>query len=651
AILDKARSHAALSRRAARMLLAAATALALAIGTVGWDSQDVPQAAGSEGSEARTSAQAPEDSASDSTEPILEKVEKERSALNLLTSAADAAAVHQQAIHSAHLRFWLTRMGGPFKSDATPQRCGELLAKYDLVQRPHELRSLMADLLDSEAIPAERVYATPWSEMELHFARHESRGTRIRQTRHSRAGEPDLHIIDGDVSLRWDEVNSQLNIAQRHDNRYGYARPADFWRPLSDPQPLLNTGVDVKRIGDMLVLAGSKRGAFMATVDAATGFYMSTDRASLDRRQQQRWLSWTTSHEGIAYPRVVTHLGFSGDALSFVEISIVREARFNMPLSDSLFRLGAPAGSVVVDRRTDPTRSRRIHRDVFDASSVSEVGNATRPVEEAFTQTERDAFAALRQLYVLEDDEVLTRFGPPYPLARKYLARMLSPGTVPLRRTRSPQCNLLAWRNGEISPSSKFGMSPRVSHLISALIEHPSTDLDIPRSLLELDVPGDFLYRPEASPESKADALSAILSHELGRPIRLSFEDVERTIYVARGELQIDLSKVRRYEQLPCIAVNGGDHDGDYGEILGRGELPRLLEDVADYVGARIVDETTPAQQELAWSERWYDLRTTPKDERFLLKPKVVLGQIEEQTGIRFHEEHQVVRVLKLAGS
>lgn len=149
----------------------------------------------------------------------------------------DTAEGIRGRVRTAHIRFRKTRLSGPFRGDATPDACAAVLAKYDLVSHPDDLTALLDELLDANHISGERrrrLSQKPWSDVELHVVIEATGQMKIRETRHRPNGAPVVHVIDGDVSVVWDEANSQMNIDSRQNNRIGYTRLSDFLAASTD---------------------------------------------------------------------------------------------------------------------------------------------------------------------------------------------------------------------------------------------------------------------------------------------------------------------------------------------------------------------------------------------------------------------------------
>jgi beta-lactamase regulating signal transducer with metallopeptidase domain len=560
-----------------------------------------------------------------------------------LARAAASAERTMQSIETAHLRYRQTSTSGPFKSGMTRQRCNELLAKYDLETHPDKLRNLLEEILETKDVAA-----APWGEKELFSARPHTAAAMVRDSLHSSAYDSNIHVVTPEVSLRWSEANSQLDVDAARDNRVGYTNLADFWlaaRPISASPAGAN--IDQKIEGGRLVLRLTHDEN--SVIDAKTGFCLSIEDGSDVDGRLRRWLAWRPTAAGVAFPQVVIDLQFAEGELRRLATYLVTDAQFNAPLSPATFVLGAPAGAVIVDSRGQRNRVVRINRDVFDASSAEQVRAAAMPLEQEPTPTEIEAFANLRQMYVLPDGEALRRLGPPFPLSRNYLTRLLSPTSALTRR--DTHYAVIEWKNGQLGELRTFyvGRAPRLEQLIVALLKQAPADIDIPAQVLSVELAGDFLVRSDATRDELAAALSTIVSQELGQPIRLQFQELPREVYVARGTLTLDESKLERDSDRPVIAVNGGHYAGDHGELLGFGDLAGLLSDLSEYIDVPIVNETAAAEREIAWSKRWYDLDSTPAAERFRLNPQTVLDLVSRQTGITFERQTRTAKVLNLA--
>ncbi len=363
---------------------------------------------------------------------------------------------------------------------------------------------------------------------------------------------------------------------------------------------------------------------------------------------RQQWLGWKPQFSGFV-PTIATRIVSRNGIIEQVSILYVDLALFNSPLPESVFQLGAPAGATIVDRR-GKFRSVRIHRDVFDVTSSTDFEAATRPLEDELTETEQRAVNELRRTYVLSDGETLKRFGPPFALSRNYLRRMIQPAAGPSRRE---FYYFLEWRDD--GPSYYFGIegtAPKFSDLISVILKQSRADVDIDEGLLNTPLQGDYMFRPEATRDQLAQAISRVLCDELGRSVSLVFQDVERPVYIASGNLAIDVQETSRQtingRERTVVALNGGPYSGDHGEQIGAGDLSRLLSEIGEYIGVKILNEVAPSSEQLIWSKRSYDLMDVPKEKRFRIDPDAVLKKVTAQTGVEFEKSVTRVSILRL---
>ncbi|MCA9152793.1 MAG: hypothetical protein KDA92_25995, partial [Planctomycetales bacterium] len=383
-------------------------------------------------------------------------------------------------------------------------------------------------------------------------------------------------------------------------------------------------------------------------IDSETGFYLSADVHDKVQRRLQRWVGWRSIVDGPRFPTAVIDMQFTNDELRTFDMNLVDEVRFNVPLSPATFVLGAPAGAIIVDSREPQEGVVQIHRDVFDASSAEQVKAASQPLKQDSTPTELAAFADLRRTYVLPDGEALRRLGPPFPLSRNYLMRMLRPDYAPERR--GTLNAIITWQDGQMSglPTYYGDLVPTLEHLIGSLLNQPSADIELPADILGVALPGDYLVRSDATHDELLAALSELASQELGRPVRLSFQDVSRVAYVARGTLTLDESKLAKYRNKPSIAINAGEGAGAHGEIINVGDFATLLRELSEYIDVGIIDETTSTDRRLAWSKRSYNHDGQPDSQR-LLDPRIALDLVTQQTGITFELQTRTRKVLTLS--
>jgi beta-lactamase regulating signal transducer with metallopeptidase domain len=551
-----------------------------------------------------------------------------------LKGAIDRARVSLLKTKTAHVKYRMTRFPSHFKPGMTPARCREILQKYDLLKQPDDLRRVVAEMYDDTTQFGDR----PWSEAELFVD-----GAKVRESGvESDEGKIRTHITDETLSLQWSAGNAQINIEPIRDSHLAQTTLSDF-REIA---PFFNERAQIRREnGQFLMTSGeSKQGLIREVVaDEVTGFMM---RDSMHHRDGQTtfetiWQGWQTSRSGIPFPRLVIRLNFREGIAERAQFLIVHSAEFNISLAPSLFKMGAPAGSVIVDLRMGERSGWSVNYDVIDVTSAEQVKEATRPLPKGLTTPEEKfAVEELKQIYQLADGELIKHIGPPYPLSRKYMPRLRGNSQTP--KPGRSRYDILKWQNGAIQDWYTYqGVTPRFSELIFRFLKFDKTLVSADPAILDREVAGDFIYRPDATAEELANRLAAIVSTEFRMPLKLSIREVEWPVYVASGQLKLQLPAGQQR-----IALNGGPHPDRFPELGGHGDESRFLSDVGSYIGVKVINEVPPTGQQLEWSQRLYDLTSLKPEKRFKPATDVVLRQVTEQTGIAFTRETRKTRVL-----
>jgi hypothetical protein len=452
-----------------------------------------------------------------------------------LEATAAAAEQSLKAINTAHLKFRVFECRSSdsgIREGFTTARIGELLARHDLVAQPDALREIAGAIMD-EPLKAAR----PWTEIELFVLNDPKRGTLLREIRPNPDGSANEQVVGPEWSLRWDARNAQMDVMPTKERRIAITQLHHFYHRLFIPGRFPPAAVEELReaTGALLQVDGRQvlkmqrpegdDAISVMTIDEASGFILRDEGTGPNVHVTRRRLGWKDTASGVRYPRAVVEMRFEEDQLTYAEIRVVDDAKINVPLPETVFQLGAPAGAVIVTGGPgEERRSQRINRDVFDVLSKDAVAEAAKPQERPFTPEERDAIAELEKLYALPEDEVLKRVAPPFSLARKHLPRMLRPGYA--ESPRGESFYFVSWKDGRLTQEFSYqGAPPKVEGLIAQLLKHPLTDVDMPKEVLERPMPGDYVYRTDATEKAMLPELANVVSQELGRPVLLLFQN------------------------------------------------------------------------------------------------------------------------------
>jgi hypothetical protein len=248
------------------------------------------------------------------------------------------------------------------------------------------------------------------------------------------------------------------------------------------------------------------------------------------------------------------------------------------------------------------------------------------------------------QVYYLEEGQVLKRIAPPFiPERETYYKTEHSQQAS--RIERPPDHFTFHW-DGELKRwGLGFGPGKRpLKQVLNHNLNMNQNSYEGPDDLLEVDVPGDWIVRKDATEEQKLKALEAILAKEIGRTIRFVKRTVERKAIVATGNF--------KYYRLPEVQDDRWIHmfSGNYtAEDAGGGgtadSVHEFVEEIGDRVNMPVIDRTQPSG-EMQIPYRNHRSGSLSRIEDPVEKEKKVtqlLDNISRQTNLHFTIELQPV--------
>jgi len=281
--------------------------------------------------------------------------------------------------------------------------------------------------------------------------------------------------------------------------------------------------------------------------------------------------------------------------------------------------------------------------------------NVARQMEalEIQTQQVRQAVADWRkqfnEVYRLENDKVLRRVAPPFIPEREryYVEERSHQGEA---KPEPPDFITFHW-DGELRLWER-GYSASGNRSLKRVLIHTlalvTFDFEGPENLLELDIPGDWILRKDASQEDKLHALEEILKEDFGRHIRFIRRQVDREVIVARGKFHFN----------PLTGTNDDSRVHVYADILidegwgmGSGNLSKFLRNVGNQLNFRVVDETREEGNEdnhkkrIPWTLHRDSHHAEMMDEDRMAKVNKVLSNLAKQTSLTFTIERRPVDI------
>jgi len=268
----------------------------------------------------------------------------------------------------------------------------------------------------------------------------------------------------------------------------------------------------------------------------------------------------------------------------------------------------------------------------------------------------KKAHDELAKAYALQDEEVLKCVKPPYLAARQDWWRLVHAPRYNGTLDDAPSNMVLRWHKGELKHwSSTIAFGPNLAELLPTLAplqpEEIEGDQDLLKTIQDADGDGfkerfgvDFIAREGAPAEKIVASLEKILRAEFALPVKMTFREVERKVYVASGKYRFVPVKGRADDRIEVygkklVDPKSGGH--------GRGNCAEFLRRAGTFIGKRIIAgkiEGLP-QGQLQWHEN-YLAAFTEAEQQEARDPVSVLKHLTEQTGLTFTEETRSVRVL-----
>jgi hypothetical protein len=240
-------------------------------------------------------------------------------------------------IASAHLKYRLSQVGANDLEPLTAKQLEELLASVDLVKNPDGLA-----MIDHALLPKRNLPTPSWDLGESYFE-----GDKVREA--FLEGDHSYQVFDGKEKIEYEGVNKQATL---------FAEGASIrWVPtLRDfrfvPNPEAAYGLIDQRGG--LVELSADEGLTRLTVESSSGamrrclVQSKTGQVLAETLQD----GFTTYAGGIVFPTVFATARFGGaGTLSWIRITVLEEAQFNIPLPADTFTAAVPTGVNVFDQR------------------------------------------------------------------------------------------------------------------------------------------------------------------------------------------------------------------------------------------------------------------------------------------------------------
>ena len=232
-------------------------------------------------------------------------------------------------------------------------------------------------------------------------------------------------------------------------------------------------------------------------------------------------------------------------------------------------------------------------------------------------------------------------FGPPYPAERSDYDFYTSSRPA----GKLPSAYVFHW-DDQLRMYGSFRWGLLRDDVLKFALGFRQAEIEGPRELLEMAVPGDWVIRKGASKADLLKALEAIFRDEFKQSVVFTQREVERDVVVVKGS----------YKFHPL-----GDVVGEARVHLGTDSLPAseggggsgTLQEMFDWLGNRmnilVVNESESAgsMPGIVWRDHLAEesARVPSNDEEGRATLKGVLANLTKQTELTFERQRRVVKV------
>ncbi len=331
----------------------------------------------------------------------------------------------------------------------------------------------------------------------------------------------------------------------------------------------------------------------------------------------------------------------------------------------------SPFALIIITCKLEPTNER-----TATESNGEETGKDIEAPDESSDDSKRDggsdmlrnirtslapieAELAEKHGYGLKKDQVIGRVAPPFPELRMTYYRVghrSQSEAIP----KGPSSMMFLWTNNRLQNwGMSFGPVPdgdSLRQVIEWALSIKTQEMEGPKNLLDTTIRGDWVVRKGASDELIANQLQKILRDELSMPVKVGFQNLDREVYVARGDYKLTPLPERKgqgkisytdfaetTDQVEIFAEELVPNSGSGG---GTGKFPEFLQWLGDWIGSPVVDEAGKRpQRSISWSLNGHSPATAAQIKKDH-DAELVLPNITKQTGLKFTKEKRPVRVL-----
>ncbi len=241
---------------------------------------------------------------------------------------------------------------------------------------------------------------------------------------------------------------------------------------------------------------------------------------------------------------------------------------------------------------------------------------------------------SLRKLYALGDGEILKRIAPPFLKERMPFMNKMTMGDSLKVSDPNGTSLVFKWMPKDNDPlqvwSFRLG-EPDLQFAMWGILDARDGDIDAPEKLMRYRLDGDWVFRPDAKPAARAEALRKLVRDQLGLNVSIQWKRTPMEVITISGTLVPPAGAVQIYSDK---MTDGKPGKGEPNRLANLAPLLRLI------LHKRVVNEsTTSAETPLPTCLHTSALMGAMPPQRAAAKIDMILANISRQTGLTLKRE------------